>query len=191
MLGQPSTEGVWGRLSADLRRFIRRRVGDDHTADDLLQETFLRIHRGLDALGDGDRVAGWVYRIARNVVHDHHRRGAPDRAPLGDDPPAAEGPPADPRSRAGEWMEEMIRQLPAGYAEAVRLAEIEGYSQQEVADRLGLSLSGAKSRVQRGRALLKRVLEGCCRFHVDGRGNLTGCDPRPDRTVCLDCDDPV
>ena len=67
MPGQPSTEAVWGRLSADLRRFIRRRVGDDHTADDLLQETFLRIHRGLPALGDGDRVAAWVYQIARNV----------------------------------------------------------------------------------------------------------------------------
>jgi len=178
-------------LSADLRRFIRRRVGDDHTADDLLQETFLRIHRGLAALGDGDRVAGWVYRIARNVVHDHHRRGPGGEAPLGDDPPAAEDCSGDPRSRAGEWMDEMIRQLPAGYGEAVRLSEIEGHSQQDVADRLGLSLSGAKSRIQRGRAMLKEVLEGCCRFHVDGRGNLTGCDPRPDRTVCLDCDDPA
>ena len=191
MTVRPSTDGVWDRLSADLRRFIRRRVGDDHTADDLLQETFLRIDRGLAALGDGDRVAAWVYRIARNVVHDHHRRGARGQTPLGDDPPAADERPANPRSRAGEWMDEMIRQLPEGYAEAVRLSEIEGLSQQEVADRLGLSLSGAKSRIQRGRAMLKVVLEGCCNFHVDGRGKLTGCDPRPDRTVCLDCDEPA
>jgi len=191
MTVRPSTGGVWDRLGADLRRFIRRRVGDDHTADDLLQETFLRIHRGLAALGDGDRVAAWVYRIARNVVHDHHRRGATDQAPLGADPAATEDSPADPRSRAGEWMDEMIRQLPEGYAEAVRMSEIDGLTQQGVADRLGLSLSGAKSRIQRGRAMLKEVLEGCCHFHVDGRGNLTGCDPRPDRTVCLDCDEPL
>ena len=191
MTVRPSTDGVWDRLGADLRRFIRRRVGDDHTADDLLQETFLRIHRGLDALGDNDRVAAWVYRIARNVVHDHHRRGPADPASLGDDPAADEGRPADTLDRAGEWMDEMVQQLPAGYAEAVRLSEIEGLTQQAVADRLGLSLSGAKSRIQRGRAMLKGVLEACCQFHVDGRGNLTGCDPRPDRTVCPNCDEPA
>ena len=191
MTERPSTDAVWGRLSADLRRFIRRRVGDDHAADDLLQETFLRIHRGLDALGDGDRVAGWVYRIARNVVHDHHRRGSKDQVSLVDDTPATEDDAGDPRHRAGEWMDEMICQLPEGYAQAVQLSEIEGLGQQEVAARLGRSLSGAKSRLQRGRAMLTEVLESCCHFHTDGRGNLTGCDPRPDRTICLDCDDPA
>ena len=67
------------------------------------------------------------------------------------------------------------------------MAEIEGLSQQEVADRLGLSLSGAKSRIQRGRAMLKGVLEQCCRFEFDTRGNLMDCDPKPDRKVCRDC----
>ncbi len=81
----------------------------------------------------------------------------------------------------------MIRSLPEGYREAVRLAEIEGLPQQEVADRLGLSLSGAKSRIQRGRVLLKDALEGCCRFEIDGRGNVMDCDPKPDRKVCRDC----
>lgn len=191
MSSPPSTEAVWGQLGADLRRFIRRQVADDHTADDLLQETFLRVHRSLAGLTDGDRLAAWVYRIARNVVHDHHRRGKGAEAPLADDPPSAEDGTDDPLCRAGGWLGELIRQLPEGYAEAVRLAEIDGLTQQEVADRLGLSLSGAKSRIQRGRAMLKEVLDGCCRFHVDRRGNLTGCDPRPGRTVCLDCDEPA
>jgi RNA polymerase sigma-70 factor (ECF subfamily) len=70
----------------------------------------------------------------------------------------------------------------------VRLAEIEGLPQQEVADRLGLSLSGAKSRIQRGRAMFKKELEQCCRFEFDRRGNLMDVDPKPDRTVCRDCD---
>ena len=72
---------------------------------------------------------------------------------------------------------------------ARELAEIEGLPQQEVADRLGLSLSGAKSRIQRGRAMLKDALERCCRFEFDRRGNLAECDPLPDRKVCRNCDD--
>jgi RNA polymerase sigma-70 factor (ECF subfamily) len=57
-------------------------------------------------------------------------------------------------------------------------------SQQEVADRLGLSLSGAKSRIQRGRAMLKDVLDLCCRFEFDRQGGIVNCDPKPDRKNC-------
>lgn len=185
----PTTASVWSQLSDDLRRFIRRRVADDHTADDLLQETFLRIHRGIGALEDAERLTGWVYRIARNAVHDHYRQ-VHHAATV-----AIEVEPADDtydhrsvrRDHAARWFDELIRELPDRYQEAVRLAELEGLSQQEVADRLGLSLSGAKSRIQRGRALLKDELDRCCTFEFDRRGNLTDCDPKPTRTVCLDC----
>ena len=87
------------------------------------------------------------------------------------------------------WLDEMIGELPDSYREAVQLSEVEGLSQREVADRIGLSLSGAKSRIQRGRGMLKDALERCCRFEFDGRGNLMGYDPKPDRTVCRDCGD--
>jgi RNA polymerase sigma-70 factor (ECF subfamily) len=177
-------------LSADLRRFIRRRVADDHAADDLLQETFVRVHRGLPALQEEDRLAAWVYQIARNVIHDHHRQAARATLALVDDPAdEADERLGCLRGQAGEWLAELIGQLPDGYREAVQLAEIEGLPQQEVAARLGLSLSGAKSRIQRGRAMLKAVLERCCDFEFDRRGNLIGYDPRPDRTVCRDCDE--
>jgi RNA polymerase sigma-70 factor (ECF subfamily) len=74
-----------------------------------------------------------------------------------------------------------------GYRQAVQLSEIEGLPQQEVADRLGLSLSGAKSRIQRGRLMLKDELERCCRFEFDRRGNVMDYEPRPERTVCRNC----
>lgn len=89
--------------------------------------------------------------------------------------------------RSITWLEEMIQWLPEGYRQAVLMAEVEEQSQQKVADRLGLSLSGAKSRIQRGRAMLKDVLEKCCSFELDGRGRVMGCDPKPDQTVCQDC----
>jgi RNA polymerase sigma-70 factor (ECF subfamily) len=189
MTAQPATESIWSQLSGDLRRFIRRRVADDHTADDLLQETFLRIHRGIDKLTDEDRLAAWVHEIARNVIYDHYRKRSGD-VPLNDtDPACAQDGTSDLRARAGEWLDELIRQLPDPYREAVRLSEIDGLAQREVARRLGLSHSGAKSRVQRGRAMLREILDQCCWFHFDQRGNLTDCDPKPGRTVCRGCTD--
>jgi RNA polymerase sigma-70 factor (ECF subfamily) len=189
MPDRPSTESLWSHLSADLRRFIRRRVADDHAADDLLQETFVRVHRRLPTLEDADRVAAWVYQIARNIIHDHFRTATSAVAPLADADPAEEAD--DPRDaircRACAWLDEMVAALPDGYREAIQLSEVEGLTQQEVADRLGLSLSGAKSRVQRGRAMLRGVLDGCCRFEFDVRGNVIDYDPKPDRTVCRDC----
>lgn len=185
----PTTDSVWTQLNADLRQFLRRRVADDHTADDLLQETFVRVHRNLPTLQETDRLAAWVYQIARNVIHDHYRKAATP-LPLPDDPPdESDCRQGCLRSGAADWLEEMVKQLPDGYREAVQLSELKGLSQQEVADRLGLSLSGAKSRIQRGRAMLKDVLERCCHFEFDRRGNVLDYEPRPERTVCRNCDE--
>jgi RNA polymerase sigma-70 factor, ECF subfamily len=191
MPSQPSTEAIWTHLSADLRRFIRRRVADDHAAADLLQETFVRVHRHIGTLQEADRLAAWVYQIARNVIHDHHRKATSSTVALADADPTddAEDHLSQLRCRCADWLDEMIRSLPEGYRKAVQLSEIEGLPQQEVADRLGLSLSGAKSRIQRGRVMLKGVLERCCHFEFDRRGNVMGYDPKPDRTVCRNCDE--
>src|SRR5687767_4413498 len=106
MATQPTTDAIWSHLSSDLRRFIRRRVPDDHVADDLLQETFVRVHRNVGTLQDADRVAAWVYRIARNVVHDHHRGAPSSTVPLAD----AESVSADdheppPGCRSTAWLD--------------------------------------------------------------------------------------
>ncbi len=188
----PATETIWWQLSDDLRRFIRRRVADDHVAEDLLQDSFLRVHRGLGQLQDEERLAAWVYQIAVNVIHDHYRRQRRD-VPL--EPAAAADDPAA-RTDAGlpavDWLGDMIRDLPASYREAVELAELQGLTQREVGERLGLSHSGAKSRVQRGRALLREALDRCCTFHFDRRGNLLDCDRKPTNTAadCCGCDTP-
>src|SRR5687768_6134938 len=152
MMAQPPTDAIWMHLSSDLRRFIRRRVPDDHVADDLLQEAFMRVHRNIGTLQEAERLAAWVYRIARNVVHDYHRKTTNSTVALAD----AEYVSDDNEPQNGcwgiTWLDEMIQSLPDGYRKAVQMAEIEEQSQQDVADRLGLSLSGAKSRIQRGRA---------------------------------------
>jgi RNA polymerase sigma-70 factor (ECF subfamily) len=183
-----TTDAVWSQLSGDLWRFIRRRVPDDHVADDLHQETFLRIHRGIDSLGEADRLAAWVYRIARNVIHDHYRRGS-FAAGLGDYEPSDEpdDPIAELRSAAGGWLGEFVAQLPDTYRDVVRLAELEDRAAPEVADQLGLSLPATKSRIRRGRLLLRERLDDCCRFEIDRRGNVMDYERRQ-QNDCRNCD---
>ncbi len=192
----------------ELSVFLRRRVGDPATAEDLLQEVFLRVHGRAHQLRDEERVAGWVFRIARNVVADHYRRGdgRDARRTLGDvelDPvdrargelELGRSPRADPEShevaagnaRLAQWLGAVVDELPEHYRDAIRLVELEGVSQREAAERLGLSRSGLKSRVQRGRALLRRALERCCHVELDRRGRPYDYRARSSCSACIDC----
>ncbi len=204
-----AVSGAIARAFGDeLSAFLRRRVGDVATADDLLQEVFLRVHGRAHQIRDEERVAGWVFRIARNVVADHYRRGdgRDARRSAGDvalsplertrgelelgrslraDPEAEELAAGD--VRLAQWLAAVVERLPEHYREAIRLVELEGVPQREAAERLGLSRSGLKSRVQRGRALLRRELERCCDVELDRRGRPYDYKARSGRSGCSGC----
>lgn len=171
-------DALWAELSADLRRWFGRRVSNPEQAEDLLQETLLRIHARQDQLRDAERLYGWVYRIARSVLIDHTRRARPSAAlPEGLSVPAHGDD--DPAAEVASWLPLMILALPEAYREPLWLVELEGLSQAEVAVRLGLSASGARSRVQRGRERLKEMLLACCDIVRDG-GEIIDYHPRED-----------
>ena len=174
-----TTEYVWANLSARLKGFFMQRVPSEDVADDLLQEAFIRIHRGLDTLDDVERLTSWVFQIARNLVVDYYR-SKEARAPNTDIGDLIDES-SDPRLEDGNlnelvmgWLPMTISDLPDPYRDAVELYELHRIPQREIADRLGISLSGAKSRVQRGRELLKKMLSKCCAFERDRRGNVIG-----------------
>ena len=171
-----TTEQIWEALSAKLKSFLLQRVSDKQVAEDLLQETFLRIHTKLDDLEDKQRMTAWVFQIARNLVIDHYRsKGRAIPTTLSEDIEAPTNTEGNLNELAEGWVSGMIRQLPDDYRQAVELYELDGMPQQNIADKLGISLSGAKSRVQRGREKLKSLLFDCCSFEQDRRGNIIGC----------------
>ncbi len=176
------TQRIWQDFGDDLRRFILHRVGSSEDADDLLQETFIKIHGKLDTLEDRERLNAWVYQIARNTVTDYYRRKrAVEPLPEGGIEDAAvesAQPDNDVEQVVGAWLRPMVETLPERYRQALVLTEFEGLSQREMADELGLSYSGAKSRVQRGRVMLKQQLVECCHFEFDRRGSIIGYTPQ-------------
>jgi RNA polymerase sigma-70 factor, ECF subfamily len=173
-------EAIWNNFHGQLEGFIRRRVPDAHAADDLLQEVFIKIHHHIDDVHDEDRLQSWIYQIARNTVYDYYRATKSVEevtemiaAPDDEDDPAEEVTERLIRSVRG-----MMELLPAEYREAVLLTEVEGLTQAELAERLGISVSGAKSRVQRGRKMLREMLLQCCHFEFDRLGAVIDYQPR-------------
>jgi RNA polymerase sigma-70 factor (ECF subfamily) len=169
---------LWQDYHDRLLGFIRGRVESTEIAEDILQDVFIKIQQGLGSLQDNERMEGWIYQIVRNAVVDHYRsRKTFEELPgfLAAPEPEQE---VQARYEIGTCLQPMIDSLPALYRDALQLSEIDGMKQKQVAEILGLSLSGAKSRVQRGRGLVLDLLTDCCRFEHDHRGTMVGYEPR-------------
>ena len=175
-----TTERVWETFHAPLQQFIRYRVSDDATAEDLLQDVFLNIHQHVDTLKDVKKLESWIYQVTRNAIIDYYRSirttttlEDPEALQLAEDLPDE-----DVISELFPCVRAMVTSLPAQDRQALILTEYQGLTQKELAERLGLSLSGAKSRVQRARAKLKQQLLACCHFELDRRGHVIDYQPR-------------
>jgi RNA polymerase sigma-70 factor (ECF subfamily) len=186
---------VWTDLRDPLRRFIGKRVADSHAADDITQDVMLKVQTRLDALPSDDRLAAWMFQIARNAVVDHYRARADGKLSAGEidtEVVVAEIEQPDMVQELAACLRPMIHRLEEPYRTALILADLEGLSQQQVAERTGISLSGAKSRVQRARQQLKARLLECCNFEQDARGGIVDYTPTQQaRDHCADkCGDP-
>ena len=170
-----TTEGVWEAFHTPLLQFIRQRVPDNATAEDLLQEVFLKIHQHIETLKDVKRLESWVYQITRHEIIDYYRGkerpwtalDAPEVLELAEDLPDD-----DVVGELFPSVRAMVKSLPERDRQALVLTEYQGLTQKELGERLGLSFSGAKSRVQRAREKLKQLLLECCHFELDRRGHI-------------------
>ncbi|MDA3843591.1 MAG: RNA polymerase sigma factor SigZ [Candidatus Kapabacteria bacterium] len=166
------TEHIWKEYYQQLRNYIVRKIKDPAEADDNIQDVFLKIHSHIHSLKDDTKLQSWVFQITRNTIIDYYRsRNQEDSIPewvL----PDVDNENDDVKKGLTECLLPMINQLSDPYKEAVLLSEIQGYTQQEVAEDIGLSLSGAKSRIQRGRSMLKDLFTNCCQFSIDSGGHI-------------------
>ena len=174
-----TTERVWEEFHPKLKQFVLRRIPDEQSGEDILQDVFLKIHTRIDTLRNEEKLQSWIYQIARNAIADYYRE---HRATLElSEVPALLEEPGDNDDIVNELIpsiKAMVDSLPADYREALLLTEYQGLTQRELAEKLGLSLSGAKSRVQRAREKLKTMLLDCCHFEFDRRGKVIDYQPK-------------
>jgi RNA polymerase sigma-70 factor, ECF subfamily len=168
----------WSDVASHLRGYIRTRVPDHFAAEDILQDVYLKAHTRLAQSEQPKNLEAWLFQIAKNAIVDHYRKLR--RTEEVDDSLLAEDAELDieDAEKLKASFRRMVQNLPEPYREAVILTEIEGLTQKELAGRLGISLSGAKSRVQRGRDMLKKDLTECCEFEFDARGKVIDYKPK-------------
>ncbi len=183
-----TTENVWEEFHPRLKQFILRRIPDEQQAEDVLQEVFLKIHTHIATLRQEEKLQSWLYQIARNTIADYYRERKAtvelsDALMLPEEPVIEDDVVKDliPAVKA------MVDRLPDEYRQAIILTEYQGITQRELAERLGLSFSGAKSRVQRAREKLKTMLLDCCHFEFDRLGKVIDYQPRCDCCINGNC----
>ena len=166
-----STENIWHEYHLQTAAFIRSKVSED-AVDDILQDVFMKIHTRIDSLKEDTKLESWLYQITRNTIIDHYRsKKTMDELPDWVEQLQPEEEESI-RRELSSCLEPMVRELPDKYRNAIQMSEIENKTQKEVAKQESISLSGAKSRVQRGRALLKSMLYECCQFEINNKDQL-------------------
>jgi RNA polymerase sigma-70 factor (ECF subfamily) len=193
-----STDTAWAELHTNIRGFVARRVRQPADVDDIVQQVFLRVHQALPTLRDADKLPAWIYQTTRRTIVDYYRAPAQRReVPAGtaiDVVPEEE--PGDVTADEHEesalqelarCLDPLMKRLGVADQEALRLVEFDGLTQVEAAGRLGLSVSGMKSRVQRARSHLRSAFEDCCRIALDRRGGVLGYEGRGDQCGSCGC----
>lgn len=162
-------------LFTELLNFVHRKVGDKTAAEDIVQEVFIKAFTRSGQLRDTDKMSGWIYQIARNAIIDHYRRNSriiqPESYNLEDSY-------NELNDCVALCLERLMTTLPDKYRVPLELTEIENLSQYEVAERLNITYSGARSRVQRARKLLREKLESLYNVKTDVYGNVIVCENR-------------
>lgn len=164
----------WLEHKTQLRSYIMKRVQDTDVVDDILQEVYLKAFTKLHTLKSRGSISGWLFRIASNAIADHYRAQKP-RIGIQEKYMTHESE----RSCLAELapcVRPFIAELPEIYQTALVLSELDGLTQMEVANRLGISLSAAKSRIQRGREKLRLRYLDCCSIET-GRGGIIDYEP--------------
>ncbi len=174
-------KNIWNDFHKELRSFIVKKVHNQSDADDILQDVFVKIIRNSDKVNQADNIRHYFYGIVKNTINDYFRNN--QRTISLEDIPEltnTEIPEFLSHEETNSLnttiseccVKPFINKLPDNYKNALLISEFEGVSQKELARKLNISYSGAKSRVQRGKQQLKKLILDCCAYESDVYGNL-------------------
>ena len=177
-----TTQEVWIKYHSDIQRFIISKVKNIAIADDILQDTFIKIHTKLHTLKDITKLKSWCFTVARNSILDYWKSTSKtfEIANFESKTEIFENIHTEKDCLRG-----ILKSLPKKYRDPLFLSDIKGLKQQEVANQLNQSLPTTKSQIQRARKLIAQGFMDCCGFVMNKEGNLVGeIQEKKDCKVC-------
>lgn len=175
-------QNIWKEHHKKLKAYITSQVKDEMLAEDLLHDVYIKVQKNLPSVNDSNKISSWLFRITKNVIVDYYRKHNRHQFYEYSDEVEVKAPEnihVIATQSLSNCLLPIINELPDDYREAVYLSEIEGYTQKEVASIIGLTHSGAKSRIQRGRKIMKDLLTSCCTVELDGKNRISNFDIKP------------
>ncbi len=191
MKEEQNTQVIWNEFSGQIRSYLLGKVKQADDADDLLQEIFIKIHNKLGDLKDEKKLAPWIYQIVRNSLTDYYRKNRLETSEFDEESILmdSEEPPDDIYSACvSGCLKVFIDRLPEKYRGPLVLSDIKELKQKDIAEQMNLSYSGLKSRVQRGREMIKDMFVDCACVSRDSSGNIL--DVNPGDESCEICNPP-
>jgi len=170
---------LWFEHKAALKGYIHKRVADEDLVNDILQEVLLKVYKFCLSKSGVRNIRSWLFQITQNTITDHYRKNS-HFTPLTESDDQFEDNHNTSFSEAAEFILPMINLLPREYSIPLKLSDVDGMKQQEIAEHLQLGLSATKSRIQRARGMLKDVFAECCIMEMNSAGQLISFDIRPD-----------
>ena len=174
---------AWQDHSAELRRFLVQRANHASDGEDLLQELFLKALQQDGNFCRIDNPRAWLFHVARNLLIDRLRL-TKDQVPLPDDLAAEPDLDVLPVDKLSQCIPRVLSELAPADREAILLCDLQGMTQQAYAQRLGISLSAAKSRVQRARVRMQAQMVCACQVSFNESGEVCSFVPRPPLDPC-------
>ena len=167
---------TYPQLYRELKSFVYRRVKNMQDSEDIVHDVFIKAQTKQGQLKESEKPTAWMYTMMRNSIIDYFRlrQRTIDTSALD----ASEAEHNQLNDCVMDCMGQIMGTLPSPYREAIELADKEHVPQKELATRLGISYSGAKSRVQRARQMLKEKMEVLYKIETDGYGNVLVCEDR-------------
>lgn len=166
------SEEIYQKYYASLYLFILKRVKNEVISEDILQSTFLKIHEKKSQLKDPTKLKHWIFQIVRNEIIDHFNSQKPKIVDV---------LPSEATEDGACCLHRFIDELPDLYRNPIQMVYLEGKSQNETAEKLGISLAAIKGRIRRAKEILKEKFKICCKYSVDGNNQLIG---QADCQVC-------
>ena len=167
-----SISEIWETFHKELKAFALNKIKNLADTEDLLQEVFIKIMQNLEKVSHAENMRQYLYGIVRNAVYDYFNSKGYNAEANSEVETAQEEENTLNQYIVDCCLQSFIDKLPEHYREAVVLTEFDQIPQKELAERLKISYSGAKSRVQRGREKLKEIILNCCAMESDIYGNL-------------------
>lgn len=167
---------AWEAHESELRNWLRSRLGNAHDAEDMLQDLFLKAMRQKRKFCEIGNARAWLYEVARNAVADRLRLKK-EQVELPEDL-AAEHEETPAVESLAACLPRALSELSEEDRDAITRCDLEGMSQEDYAKLKGLTLPGAKSRVQRARKRLREHLTEACQVRFDEAGKVCCFVPR-------------